>query len=434
MISLSSSSNSAPISSLKTAHRLLNRWVPSVLCAIALSSASPVAFSLNLKSTSTDESGSVIQINPQLAIKKTGGRGGPDGFAPNPETINLNQMEQNIINDMDGNAVGYAYAITKNGVLMKSGADGDAKIAIDGWSPMTATSRLQLASVTKPITAVATLKLLEANNLSVDDLISDWLPSDWVKGAGVHQLTFRHLLTHRSGFNQLIQQLSKADKAMVGNDWDGVQFVVSNGAIPNASSSYKNVNYALLRVIIPELWKAAGAPFNIGMVTKWNHGMWYLSYIQHNLFIPMGVNSVACWEQPAYDGAYAYQLGNPGKAGTPFNGTIQNCGGHAGLHLSAIDLANFMAHIGHDDSLFSPANRLLMNSGRLGWNQASNTNSNNRLGKYWHGGDYYSNGREIHNCVMKFPQNVEATLVINSNQTSGKNQCTILKNAFDNAL
>jgi hypothetical protein len=35
---------------------------------------------------------------------------------------------------------------------------------------------------------------------------------------------------------------------------------------------------------------------------------------------------------------------------------------------------------------------------------------------------------------MKYPQQVEATLVINSDIAGGKSQCSTLKDAFNNAL
>ena len=103
---------------------------------------------------------------------------------------------------------------------------------------------------------------------------------------------------------------------------------------------------------------------------------------------------------------------------------LDGCGGHAHLHLSALDLAKFMAHL-TNGTLLDADQRQLMDSARLGWNKESNTTDT--AGIYWHGGDGEStnNGvtREWHACVMKFPGNIQATIVVNSNITSGPSQC-----------
>ena len=68
---------------------------------------------------------------------------------------------------------------------------------------MTVNTRSFIASVTKTVTAVATLQLLEANDLTVTAKIAPWLPSDWVKGPGIAQLTFRDLMQHKTGFKEI---------------------------------------------------------------------------------------------------------------------------------------------------------------------------------------------------------------------------------------
>jgi CubicO group peptidase (beta-lactamase class C family) len=359
-------------------------------------------------------------------------------LVPPSTTVDLEAMEASILADLSGKAVGFAYVISQNGVMVIADAQGSAKRPVDGGVAMTPFSRMQVASVNKTIAAVATLKLLEQNGLSVDTLVAPYLPSDWIKGYGVwgkDGLTFRHLLTHTSGFDQMYQALSPADQLFWDNDWDGLQFIVSNGAIPDSPRSYRNANFALLRVLVPALWKATGVHPGIGNITSANHGSWFRAYVQDRIFTPMGIHSVTCSGQANYAPALGYDfdlaLGN-GASGNVSDGY---CGGHAGLHLSAMELAAFMAYIRYDDAMLSPANRLLMNSDRIGWDTLSNTNGNGRLGKFWHGGDWLlSADREMHACIMKYPNNIEATLIVNSDIVGGKNQCTVLKDAYNNAL
>lgn len=349
--------------------------------------------------------------------------------------VDIDAMAANIQADLSGNAVGYAYAIVKNGVLTRTGSGGLARRPVEAGGSMSMNSlrRLQVASVTKPITAVAVLQLLEASGKTVDDPISPYIPAGWVKGLGINGLSFRHLLTHTSGFDQAYQALSPADQALWDNDWDGLQFVVSNGATPGAAYGYRNANFALLRVLIPALWKASPLNPGIGAITEGNHGPLYMSYLQQYIFTPAGVASVACESQdPTYPSAYGYDVSDPNEGGRSGNAT-DGCGGHAGLHLSARDLAAFMAHTRYNNAVLSPAMRQVMDDGKLGWDPGSDV-APSRVDKFYHGGDWSVQGRAWHTCVMKFPQNVEASLVVNSDITTGKLQCTILKDAFNNAL
>ncbi len=61
-------------------------------------------------------------------------------------------------------------------------------------------------SATKTVTAIATMKLLRANYLTVESSIDAYLPPDWQRGPGLDtkSVKFRHLLTHTSGNGQAI--------------------------------------------------------------------------------------------------------------------------------------------------------------------------------------------------------------------------------------
>lgn len=334
------------------------------------------------------------------------------------------------------NAVGMAYAVSEDGRLAASGGMGWARKPGDGNVPMGPTVRMDVASVTKTVSAVATLQLLEQLGLSVDSPISPWLPGDWVQGAGfagASGVTFRQLLNHTSGLNQMFNALVGDDTLKWGNDWDGLQFIVSNGTTPGSPAQYKNANFALLRVIIPALWKATGTDPGIAAITETSAGFWYVTYLYQRIFKPIGVKTVVCHPQNIYPEALAYNVNDGTVPGRQYSELIQDCGGHGWLHLSAIDLANFMANIRYNDAILSPANRLLMDSSELGWSSASNQGGN--LGKYFHGGlRLGGSGREAHTCIMKYPNNLEATLLVNSSHNAPDSVCGTLSKAYDAAV
>ena len=67
-----------------------------------------------------------------------------------------------------GDAAGYAYTIAHNGQVVAEDGAGQARRAVDGTRAFTPTTRLEVMSVTKNMTAIALLKLLQAEGVSVD--------------------------------------------------------------------------------------------------------------------------------------------------------------------------------------------------------------------------------------------------------------------------
>jgi CubicO group peptidase (beta-lactamase class C family) len=100
---------------------------------------------------------------------------------------------------------GAAIAITKDGRLVYAAGFGQA----DRTANLEATpaSRFRIGGVSKAITAVAILKLVEANKLSLDakvfgpgGLLASRYPTP-ASNRKIEQITVRHLLQHRSGFS-----------------------------------------------------------------------------------------------------------------------------------------------------------------------------------------------------------------------------------------
>ena len=361
------------------------------------------------------------------------------GATLNAHAVTLIDMKNNMTADLEGKTNGYAFVI-KRGAKQSTGAGGlalrPADIPGGGSLAMTTDTRSFIASVTKTISAIAILQLLEANSMPITAKVAPWFPDDWVIGPGFDQLTFKDLLTHETGLNQIFQGLSGAEKVNWKNDWDGMKWVVENGAIPNASSSYKNMNYVFSTVLIPALWKASGASdATFTGLTEGNRGLLYVWYVTNHIFKPSGVAvGASCTASEFYAAqAMAYDVDLPRQEGHMSETSWPNCGGHTGLRLSAQDLAKIMQAL-VDGKLLSSGYRFAMNWFRLGWNKLSSTNSNGRKNKWWHGGDWFTAGdREYHACVMTYyPEKIAASLVVNS-RIAGKGACTILKDAYNNA-
>ena len=104
-------------------------------------------------------------------------------FAAHPCAANgLNGLRENMVKEFDGKFVGYAFAIAQDGRIRRAGAGGKARISGDGNMKMTTRVRQNVASVSKTITAIAVLQLLEKNNLNIESRVAPHLPKNWRRG------------------------------------------------------------------------------------------------------------------------------------------------------------------------------------------------------------------------------------------------------------
>ncbi|NOK59891.1 MAG: serine hydrolase [Chloroflexi bacterium AL-W] len=122
-------------------------------------------------------------------------------------------------------------------------------VGVDGLGrPLAADSLFPVASVTKLATALATLRLVDAGLVDLDDLLRDHLP---YAVAAHSDVTIRSLLSHTSG---LPVELAAQDVTYaVGLDWEKLgQACLQTGleALPDTRVQYSNVGYGLLALVL----------------------------------------------------------------------------------------------------------------------------------------------------------------------------------------
>ncbi len=111
-----------------------------------------------------------------------------------------------------------------------------------GGLPMPADAIMQIQSMTKAVTAVAALRLVEAGRLTLDDPVARWLPelsdprvlraptSDLADTTpAARPITVRHLLTNTAGYGMIFNE-SPIQQAMVDSDVDAGTDPVKLGA------------------------------------------------------------------------------------------------------------------------------------------------------------------------------------------------------------
>jgi CubicO group peptidase (beta-lactamase class C family) len=250
-------------------------------------------------------------------------------------------------------AVGYTYLILERGRVVASNTFGQAHTAAD--PPAVALSpddRMNIASVSKTLTAVAALKLLAAKHVSVDTPISSFLPKSWTLGPNVQTITFKELLTHTSGIR------SSQDLA---TGYDDLRTLMARGIKPGDKVyHYQNHNFALFRILISYLngFDDSGVA-DIGAATSQR----YLDYMNsvYDPFFP-----VTC---DPYESVGVHVLSYPYPAGSSqgfdWGDWTAICGG-GGLQLSVDEMGVFLTRLNR--GAFLPSDQLQqMYDDLLGW-------------------------------------------------------------------
>lgn len=361
------------------------------------------------------------------------------GFAANVITFDIDTFEQNIRNALAGQTVGYSYAIVRNGLLHASGSDGQARTSADEpETPQSPTKEMYVASMTKTISAVALLKLLHDHGISVEQSISSYLPPDWVQGLNLEDVTFRRLLTHRSGLDAAGVSCCSA----AGQTLQSLQDIVaagSTGASDNIPSNYTNANFSLLRVLIPQIANGEDVIASYANVYPLDavYAGLYAFYVSQNVFEPAGIEATTCISDEGPDTrTLLYLLGSPAEGLDPGDWSLSS--GATGWYLSSVELARLIAFLRFTDDVIDPGTRELMDDLFLGWLDpvAFAGYVSGAFGVYRaHGGDYPGgNVNGMTGCMMNFPIIVQVSLLINSRGGNlGGHACTLLKNAFDAA-
>lgn len=164
---------------------------------------------------------------------------------------------------------GLTYGVVRDGRLVRVGALGmsDLEHAVRTRKE----ALFEVGSITKQFTAVATMQLVEAGKVSLDDSVNKYLPD----AAKVWEpITLRHLLYQTSGLPDyaLVPGLGLTD------DFTRETFMKKMGEFPldfapGDAWAYSNTNYALL-----------------GFVIEKASGQTYLEYMQEHVLKAAGMN------------------------------------------------------------------------------------------------------------------------------------------------
>ena len=142
-------------------------------------------------------------------------------------------------------------------------------------TPNTVRTKFRLGSMNKMFTAVATLQLVEAGKLALDDPIGKHLP-DYPNRELASKVTVRHLLTHTGGTGDIFGPEYDEHRLKLRDHGDYVDLYGSRPLAfePGSRWAYSNYGFILLGALI----EAAS-------------GVSYYDYVREHVFRPAGMTS-----------------------------------------------------------------------------------------------------------------------------------------------
>lgn len=291
------------------------------------------------------------------------GTGGSTGF-----------MQQNNVRDA-------ALAICKDGRLVFARGYTFA----EPWHPITQpTTGFRIASLAKPITAVATMHLIRNQSaLSLDSRLTQLVPIGTPADPRAHDITLRHLINHRSGYTGSWPADTTNKLARAQSDFQ-TQLL---DAAPGTNWDYSNAGYQML-----------------GLTIEQRASTLYGTYLDVFFMHPFGITRHHFDKPTPYPGDARFQEGigvgarllriEPSVvlAGAPLVNRAYSlqpacCDATGGQIMSPVDYVRFLSGVFDSGVALSPLDRLaklqlvqLMqenNGGHGGWDFAADT------GKHW---------------------------------------------------
>jgi CubicO group peptidase (beta-lactamase class C family) len=188
-------------------------------------------------------------------------------------------VQDEIQNLLDEQGVpGAAVIITQNGDVTFE--QGFGVRSLETQEAVTADTLFMIGSITKPLTAIAILQLVETGEIDLDAPVVDYLP----EFKASESLTIRQLLSHNAGLMDGFGSEAPLEEIVLALTPDKLF------AEPGAVWSYSNMGYGVLGAVIE---RVSGQP--------------YTDYMAEQVFVPLGLERTTF--DPAVAATYPLAVG-----------------------------------------------------------------------------------------------------------------------------
>lgn len=333
--------------------------------------------------------------------------------------FNIDTFEGILQDEIGTQSVGFSYVISKNGQWQRKGGMGMAQTSADRNFEMTENTRMNIASISKFVTTIAALKLIENDpQIDLNDKIGPFLPNEWSPSQDVSNITFRQLLNHTSGLH------INTNDGENGQLYSNLANVVENTAVGSKTYDYVNINFALFRVLIPEMIDAPN------LNSELDYANVYENYVQQEVLNEVGING-ASLAQEGFD-ALLYNFPYDGASGkNPGDWTLIS--GAGGWYMSAFQLAHLIAYVWHSEDLISKDMRHQMNNSLLGLSESVDDGEHGFYQAKGGGLRYGAAPKKGLDCMfMNYPNGIQVVVLLNSTDATFPLHPK-LRDAFDNS-
>ena len=361
---------------------------------------------------------------------------------PNTKQFYPEIFRQNMVSALGNHPIGYSFTINHKGLLADSASKGFARMSQDGARSHSIMRRMNIASITKYLTAVCAVKVLEEKGIPLNTPIYTYLPTYWKPSEGAKNITFHDLLRHRSG-------LTTGDIRYATDYWGLKDCIEKPIANPDKGYNYSNVNFALFRIMMAYIHDKPHA-LNVeaqhmaNKDTSMHHTfmiLYYMGRMDENVFKPAGVSGAMAMSTDRTEETLSYSATAPSLPGAAAGDWTRKSGG-GGYYLSAYELAKILAYINHSDKVLSATQRNLMQENMYGFDGGDSPATAFGQG-YGKGGalGYEDNGTEgtqagdrgLQCVAMKLPGGVEFVLFVNSLGNGYADYTPMIKTAYEGA-
>lgn len=270
----------------------------------------------------------LLSITILFSCKKDSDTQGDPPPATQEDIATIDNAVQSFMNSHS--IPGVSIAVTKAGKLVYAKSYG--KMSNTDNTPVTNSSLYRIASVSKPITSVGIMKMIEMNLLTMDSKVfgpGSILGEDYTTPAGMHDITVRHLLHHtvgswgNDGNDPMFQHPTYSHSQLI--EWTIANYPATAG---RGTYKYSNFGYCLLGRIIEKL-----------------SGKTYEQFIKDEVLAPSGISNMKLGGNTLAD-RLPNEVIYTGQGGfDPYVYNITRMDAHGGWIGSATDLARFMVSV-----------------------------------------------------------------------------------------
>jgi CubicO group peptidase (beta-lactamase class C family) len=357
--------------------------------------------------------------------------------------VAIADVYHNIAARLDGKVVGYACSVGSASIgafshgQARTSANAPAKLFLPS-------TKIPMASVSKVVTALAAIRILAKHNISLDAGIGGHFPADWQLDPHVASITFRQLLSHRSGIkdygnnSQDYATLKKFFTQSVDptkNTTCQPASVVDppNPINPNDKTPcYSNYNFSIFRVLLPMIDGFVDDPANRAAKLA----AAYIKIVETHVFEPVGAQGVDA--KPPATGpqasGYAFSYKFPGTSSGHDWGDDTLGVGAAGWYLAIDDIDKVLYSLNKNDGRILTQDQMKeMEATPLGWDTTKDSTGYRWVEK---NGGWGWNDTTISTSIALFGPGVFGALFMNSDISGEPNvgADTVLHDAYMKAL